>query len=164
MTVPLPFLIKKRIIYIGIGLATLKHLLSLPSPPRILTVSRSTSPVNHDNDNKDLIHLPADLGSKSYTTTAKQIHDTCIKHWGRIDGLLLNHGTIGPVTKIADANLSDWENCFATNYFSGVAIIKECLVELRKSRGRVVLVSSGAAGSGYVCVNSTSHMYHTLLG
>jgi NAD(P)-dependent dehydrogenase (short-subunit alcohol dehydrogenase family) len=53
------------------------------------------------------------------------------------------------VARIADASASAWRASFDTNVFSCVAFIQAALPALRESRGRIVVVSSGAAVNAY---------------
>ena len=69
--------------------------------------------------------------------------------WNRLDGLIVNHGVLNPVKRIADVDAEDWKVCFDINVFSAVAIIKAALPGLRQSKGKIVLVSSGAAVGAY---------------
>jgi NAD(P)-dependent dehydrogenase (short-subunit alcohol dehydrogenase family) len=54
------------------------------------------------------------------------------------------------MTKLADANVEDWARLYQTNVLSGVALVKNVIPELRKTKGCVVWVSSGAAMKPYV--------------
>jgi hypothetical protein len=40
-----------------------------------------------------------------------------------IDGLIINHGTLSPVTRVADANPEEWRTAFDVNFFSAVAFV-----------------------------------------
>jgi NAD(P)-dependent dehydrogenase (short-subunit alcohol dehydrogenase family) len=72
-------------------------------------------------------------------------------HYHRIDGLVLNAGTLDPCCRIGDNTpLDAWKNLFDVNFFSLVTAIKAALPFLRKSTlgGKIVFVSSGAAVKG----------------
>ena len=72
-------------------------------------------------------------------------------HYQRIDGLILNAGTLDPCCRIGDNTpLDAWKNHFDVNFFSLVAACKAALPSLRKSAhgGKIVFVSSGAAVKG----------------
>ncbi|KAG0241615.1 hypothetical protein BGW41_005631 [Actinomortierella wolfii] len=67
---------------------------------------------------------------------------------GRLDGLVLNAGVIEPIASIADANIAEWKKHFDVNFFSLVSAVAVSLPALRESKGRIVMVSSGAAVKG----------------
>ncbi|KAK6501129.1 hypothetical protein TWF481_008977 [Arthrobotrys musiformis] len=138
----------------GIGLAILQHLLSLPTPPNILAVTRTITPalkslsVTHSNletVSVDFSSSPSDLKSEIQSS----IIDVAVSRWGRIDSLVLNHGMLDPVAKVRDADVNEWEVTFRTNFLSNVEIVKAASGELRRVGGRVVMVSSGAAVGVY---------------
>ena len=85
--------------------------------------------------------------------TIIQIADDVITHavkkFSRIDALILNQGILGAVTRIAEANLDDWQKVFNTNFLSCIAFIKAAVPYLRLSRGRIIMTSSGAASNAY---------------
>lgn len=43
--------------------------------------------------------------------------------WGRLDGLIINHGVLYPVTRIRDVQAEEWRECFDINVFSAVAMV-----------------------------------------
>lgn len=43
--------------------------------------------------------------------------------FGRIDGLIVNHGVVAPVTRIVRAELDDWRKGFDINFFSAVEFV-----------------------------------------
>ncbi|KAI4249150.1 MAG: hypothetical protein L6R40_000608 [Gallowayella cf. fulva] len=71
------------------------------------------------------------------------------KDFGRLDGLILNHGMLEPATRIADSDPNAWRQCFDVNFFSLVALVKAAVPSLRVSNGRVVFTSSGASTKAY---------------
>ena len=72
--------------------------------------------------------------------------------YGHIDGLILNAGTLDPLCRVGntDISLESWKAIFDINFFSLVTALKGALPALRKSKygGRIVFVSSGAAVGG----------------
>jgi NAD(P)-dependent dehydrogenase (short-subunit alcohol dehydrogenase family) len=71
-------------------------------------------------------------------------------HYHRIDGLVLNAGTIDPICRVDSTPLDAWKNNFDVNFFSLVTACKVALPFLRKSAfgGKIIFVSSGAAVKG----------------
>ncbi|KAF9192173.1 hypothetical protein BGZ51_006147 [Haplosporangium sp. Z 767] len=72
------------------------------------------------------------VGDVTVEDTAKNAISLASKSWdGALDGLVLNAG------------------CFDVNFFSIVTFVQQALPALRQSKGRVLLVSSGAAVNPY---------------
>jgi len=69
-----------------------------------------------------------------------------IQRFGRLDIAVANAG-FGVVGKVEKLEVGDYRRQFETNVFAVLETIKACLPELRKSRGRLVLIGSVA---GYV--------------
>ncbi|KAI1460112.1 NAD(P)-binding protein [Annulohypoxylon moriforme] len=80
---------------------------------------------------------------------APKIIDSALKAFGKIDGIVVNHGVLAPITKISESSIEEWRHAYDINVFSALALIKEAIPELRKSQGRVVFISSGAAVGAY---------------
>lgn len=49
--------------------------------------------------------------------------DLALKSFSRIDALILNHGTLSPVKRIADSDLEEWRSAFDVNFFSALAFV-----------------------------------------
>ncbi|KAK6500157.1 hypothetical protein TWF481_010511 [Arthrobotrys musiformis] len=133
----------------GIGFAILKYLLALPNPPNVLATSRNIKALEPLAEAHKNLHVASvDFSAPSSelrNIIPDSIINAAISRWGRIDALLLNHGNLEPVARIDAAKLEDWEASYRVNFLSNIEIIKNALPELRKSSGRVVLVSSGAS-------------------
>lgn len=50
---------------------------------------------------------------------------------------------------ISEANIEEWERAFNVNVTASLRLIQAALPELRKTNGRIIFVSSGAAVVGY---------------
>ncbi|KAI9688742.1 MAG: hypothetical protein M1822_001099 [Bathelium mastoideum] len=72
-----------------------------------------------------------------------------MSRWGRVDGLVVNHGVLDPVKRISESFVAEWKEAFDINVFGSLALIKTCLPFLKHSRGRIILCSSGAALEKY---------------
>jgi short-subunit dehydrogenase len=75
-----------------------------------------------------------------------------IAQHGRLDMAVANagFGVVGPVEKLG---VEDYRRQFDTNVFGVIETIKACLAELRKARGRLVLIGSVA---GYISMPNAS--------
>lgn len=51
--------------------------------------------------------------------------------------------------KIADSTPEEWRAAYDTNVFSAVGMVQAALPSLRKTKGRIVITSSGAATGAY---------------
>lgn len=54
--------------------------------------------------------------------------EATLEKFGQIDGLVLNHGTLEPVTRISDSDVGAWKRGFDVNFFSAVAWVSCPLV------------------------------------
>jgi NAD(P)-dependent dehydrogenase (short-subunit alcohol dehydrogenase family) len=63
--------------------------------------------------------------------------------------VIVNHGTLGEVQRIADCTVKGWEHTFHVNLFAVVSVVQAALPSLRKSEGRIIFTSSGAAQNAY---------------
>ncbi len=94
-----------------------------------------------------IVHtVPGDIGEEA---TAQRMVAVAAEAFGRIDALIHNAGVLPPIAPLARANLQAWEANWRVNFFAAVALLRHGLPLLRVSRGRVVLVSSGAAIHAY---------------
>jgi NAD(P)-dependent dehydrogenase (short-subunit alcohol dehydrogenase family) len=88
-------------------------------------------------------------GDAAEPKLAKDLVSVANERFGRLDSLIINHGSLDPVKKIADSSPAEWRQAFDINVFSAVGMVQAALPSLRKSKGRVVLTSSGAATGAY---------------
>ncbi|KAI0967856.1 short-chain dehydrogenase [Xylaria arbuscula] len=130
----------------GLGLAIAQALLR--ESHKVFLVARSEGELQklktQHGDSVD--YASADLAE---LRVAPKIVASTLKAFGKIDGLVINHSTLSPITKIADSDAEEWRRAFDANIFSAVALVKESISELRKSNGRVIFVSSGASSNAY---------------
>ncbi|KAL4739031.1 hypothetical protein BDV11DRAFT_188508 [Aspergillus similis] len=132
----------------GIGLAITKYLLSAPQSHNVVVIARSVEPLQAlKTEYKDQVAiLNGDISDFSLAPKAVEL---ALKSFGRIDGLVLNHGILGQVGKIGAANIEEWKKGYDVNFFSLVSFVQAALPKLRESKGKIVFTSSGAAVSAY---------------
>ncbi|EFQ32777.1 short chain dehydrogenase [Colletotrichum graminicola M1.001] len=118
----------------GIGLAITKHLLK--DSHKVVLAARS----------KDQLEA---LKTAHPGQAIPRIAEAAVKAFGKIDGIVINHGVLEPVTRLADSSVEEWKKAYDINVFSGLALVQASLLELRKARGCVLWVSSGAATGAY---------------
>ena len=51
------------------------------------------------------------LGDLTYYSLGKRAVDLAVSKWGKLDGMVLNHRTLGPVDRIVNNGSSDWKSC-----------------------------------------------------
>lgn len=91
------------------------------------------------------------------------------KQFGRIDALINNAGVLQPLARIDDMDVVQWEAHWETNLLVPVYLTSLCLPELRRCKGRVVNITSGAAtgahaGWGaYCCSKAALNMFTSVL-
>ncbi|PSN66981.1 NAD(P)-binding protein [Corynespora cassiicola Philippines] len=131
----------------GIGQAIAHHLLS--HHHKLVLVSRTHSALDqlHYQYGSDRVEVLA--GDMADAGVGAKAVELATSRWGRLDGVVVNHGTLDPVAKIADAKVEEWRRGFEVNVFGGLALIQAAIPALRASKGRIILVSSGAAVSAY---------------
>ncbi|KAI4223497.1 MAG: hypothetical protein L6R36_005376 [Xanthoria steineri] len=133
----------------GIGLALCNFLLQKPQSAKLVVIARSKQPLEdlkaqYPNDQVQV--LAGDLSDYSLGQKAVEL---ATSKWGRVDSMVLNHGVLGPIDRIANNDPKDWSSCFNVNIFSSVAFITAALPHLRQSKGRIVFTSSGAASKHF---------------
>lgn len=104
----------------GIGLAIAKHLLD--HSHNVVVLARS----KHLLD-KIQAQYPQQVrvvvGDMSNLSLAQKAVDVTIQEFGRMDGIVINHGILTPVSPVADCDLEAWKNTFDVNFFSAVAFV-----------------------------------------
>ncbi|KAI1766795.1 NAD(P)-binding protein [Hypoxylon sp. FL1150] len=130
----------------GLGLAVAQLLIQ--ASHKVFLVARTekdlqTLKAQHESS---VNFMAADLADLK---VAPKIIDSALRAFGKIDGIVVNHGVLSPITRISESSAEEWRHAYDINVFSAVALVKEAIPELRKSKGRVVFVSSGAAFGAY---------------
>lgn len=67
-----------------------------------------------------------------------------MSRWNRLDGVIINHGTLDPVKKVADSSAEEWRKSFDINVFSALSIVS---VSVLKSQYALPLTRCIAFGS-----------------
>ena len=85
---------------------------------------------------------PADV---SDFNSCRSAFESTLERFGRIDAVVNNAGIVQPLAPVADAHPDDWRRNLEVNLLAPFYLVRAALSELRKRRGRIVNVSSGAA-------------------
>jgi NAD(P)-dependent dehydrogenase (short-subunit alcohol dehydrogenase family) len=68
--------------------------------------------------------LAGDLAADE-ALAARAVH-LAVERWGRLDALVVNHGSLEPVKKVADASVAEWRAAFEGGVFSVVGLVSFC--------------------------------------
>ncbi|KAL9031303.1 MAG: hypothetical protein Q9196_000659 [Gyalolechia fulgens] len=130
----------------GIGFAIAEYLIS--NSHNVVLLARSAEPLEklREKSPDQVSVCSGDLADFSF---AKKGVEIAKKDFGRLDGLILNHGVLEPATRIGSSDPEAWRKCFDVNFFSLVALIRAALPSLRETNGRVIFTSSGASTKAY---------------
>lgn len=133
----------------GIGLTIAHYLLSQPAQHKLILTSRTASALNElqTKYGKDRVEIVT--GDAAEPRLAQDLVTVANSRFGRLDSLIINHGSLDPVKKIADSTPAEWRQAYDINVFSAVGMIQAALPSLRASKGRIVITSSGAATGAY---------------
>ena len=105
----------------GIGLAIANRLLQSEAKHLLVLAGRKTD-VLHDLQSKNPDRVVTSAGDMSDLNYVRSIiHD--IELDGRLDGLILNHGTLGSCQRIKDTEAEEWEKAFRVNVTSSVVLV-----------------------------------------
>ncbi|MCJ1281379.1 hypothetical protein MMC26_000698 [Xylographa opegraphella] len=130
----------------GIGQAIARYLLQQGN--NVVILARSEKPLQElqAQHPAQVRVLAGDMANFDLAAKAVELTN---KEFGRIDGLIINHGVLAPVTQVVDSNPEHWKQNFDVNFFSAVAFARAAIPELRKSNGCIIFTSSGAATHSY---------------
>lgn len=130
----------------GIGLAIGHYLLKHGS--KVVLVARSEQPLRELEDQyRDQVAVV--VGDFADLDLGKRAVETALKKWQCLDSVIVNHGVLDPVTRIAESSAAAWKQAFDVNIVSAVAISQAAVPALRQSKGSLLFTSSGAATSHY---------------
>ncbi|KAJ5229180.1 hypothetical protein N7489_009888 [Penicillium chrysogenum] len=143
----------------GIGLATATAALSQGA--KILGVDVSSAPVSL-TEHASYKFIQANL---THEATPKQVVETCIKEFGRIDGLLNIAGIMDRNSSVDSLSDDMWERCIAINLTAPVKLMREVIPIMRQQKsGSIVNVGSKAATSGAASGVAYTASKHGLMG
>ena len=106
----------------GIGLAAANHLLSLGEQHLLILTGRKTDVLARlklSNPHR-VITSSGDMADLKYVDGI--LRD--LEIGGRLDGLVLNHGTLGSCSRIGQMENEEWEEVFRVNVTSCVTLVR----------------------------------------
>lgn len=99
-----------------------KYLLTTTPPNNVVVLARSAEPLQalktQYPDNVE--YIAGDLADHSLGEKAVALAQS---RFGRLDGLVLNHGVLGQVSTVANADVEQWKKGFEVNFFSLVSFV-----------------------------------------
>ena len=104
----------------GIGAAIAEFLLKQSN--NLVLIARTEQPLQELRKKypEQVVVLAGNLGDLSLAQKAVQ---SAIDVFGKLHGLILNHGMMDPVTKIETTDIEGWRKLFDVNFFSAVAFV-----------------------------------------
>lgn len=85
------------------------------------------------------------IGDLGNAAACQYVVESAVAHTGRIDGLINCGGIVEPISPIASPNIEEWERNLRINLLGPVMLVHHALPYLRKAKGRVINISTGAA-------------------
>lgn len=79
-----------------------------------------------------------------------------IKRFGKVDILVNNAATTGPVKPVLELNVEEWDRFFAVNLRGAFLGIKKFLPDMLKRKGGIIIIFLSAEGLSYVAPYSAS--------
>ncbi|MEJ2722741.1 MAG: SDR family NAD(P)-dependent oxidoreductase, partial [bacterium] len=129
----------------GIGAATARHAARLDA--QVVMNARSEQTLQDVASTIASMGVPVEIvaGDLRDERVCLEIITRAMGKFGRIDALVNNAGVLGPLARLDDVKLSDWESNWRLNVLVPMYLTSLALPLLRANRGRVVNISSGAA-------------------
>lgn len=106
----------------GIGLAIASFLIEAPEHHNLVVLGRDENALQSIKS-----RAPARVrglaGDFSNLSLGQGAVDLAVAAFGRVDGLVVNHGTLGEVNRIADCDPVGFQKTFDVNFISAVACV-----------------------------------------
>lgn len=107
----------------GIGLAVSKFLLQKPQSCNLVVVARSREPLESLQKESGAGRVEVLAGDLGDLSMGQKAVDLALSTWGRLDGVIINHGQVEPVQRVVDADMDAWRKSFDLNVFSYIAMV-----------------------------------------
>lgn len=114
----------------------------------------------------EVLQVPTDISDRSQ---CRKLVEQAAEHFGRIDSLINSAYNPGEFQPIESADLDSWRPAFEVNLFGTLQLTQECVGELKKSRGSIVMINTmvtrkplatqgGYAASKAALLSATQHL------
>ena len=123
----------------GIGAAVARQLSK--AGDQVVICGRRPEPLHTVAEQTGALAVVADVSEAAGVT---KVVDETIAAFGRLDGLVLNHGIIRP-GRVDELSIEDWHDTLQVNLTGPFMLVRAALAYLLQARGAVVSVASVAA-------------------
>ena len=123
----------------GIGAAVARQLSK--AGDQVVICGRRPEPLHAVAEQTGALAVVADVSEAAGVT---KVVDETIAAFGRLDGLVLNHGIIRP-GRVDELSIEDWHDTLQVNLTGPFMLVRAALAYLLRARGAVVSVASVAA-------------------
>ncbi|KAG8415915.1 hypothetical protein J3459_013974 [Metarhizium acridum] len=129
----------------GIGAAVTRHLLE--QSHKVVVTARSAEPLEGIKKAYpgQVEYVAGDMTSAEMP---EKLTSLAVASFGKLNGLVINHGLLVS-SRLETTSIKTFKNLYNVNVFSCLTMAQAALGELRKTKGCVVWVSSGAALKPY---------------
>lgn len=139
---------------VGIGAAIAEFLLNQSHNVLLIARTEKTLEELRKRHPKQGLVLAGDLGDISL---AQKAVDIALERFGGLDGIIVNHGMMDPVTKIETSDIEEWKKLFDVNFFSAVAF-----VSLKKPAFVLLLTETGQSSYSNIAREPWLRYFHLL--
>ncbi|KAG2732458.1 hypothetical protein G9P44_004875 [Scheffersomyces stipitis] len=133
----------------GIGRSIAEVLLKKDASYKLIAVARSGSDLNELVKQFGADRVGVVVGDVTEAETSQKAVNLAVSKFGQLDSVIANAGVLDPVGPFQSVDIAKWRRLFDINYFSVIELIQASLPELRKTKGNVIAVSSGASTKPY---------------
>jgi NADP-dependent 3-hydroxy acid dehydrogenase YdfG len=89
---------------------------------RVVTVARSREPMDKlSKQYPGQVEVLA--GDLSDLSLGQKAADLAKSKWQRLDSIIVNHGILDPVKRVANVEAEEWRQLFDVNVFSAIALV-----------------------------------------
>ena len=88
----------------------------------VVVLARSKEPLD-ELANKYPGRVKVLAGDMSDFTLSQKAVDLTMSAFGSLDGLIINHGILAPVSRVKNSEAEAWRKSFDVNFFSAVAFV-----------------------------------------
>lgn len=115
----------------------------------MIAISRSEKQLKALESRYGSDRLGVVVGDVSDSKTSTSAVKLAVEKFGQLNSVIANAGVLDPVSQVSDAKVADWRKLYDVNLFAVVDLVQQAIPELRKTKGNVVAVLSGASTTAY---------------